>query len=54
MSASISTILIGVLAFLLIAALPVWPHSSRWGVGPGAVIGTALMIVVVLTMAGQI
>lgn len=49
-----STLLIGVLVFLLIAALPVWPHSSRWGFGPGGAIGLALMIVVVLTVAGQI
>ena len=50
----ISIILIGVLAFLLIAALPAWPHSSRWGFGPGGAIGVALMIVVMLTMAGRI
>jgi hypothetical protein len=49
-----ANLLIGVLALLLIAALPAWPHSSRWGFGPGAAIGFALMIVVVLTMAGQI
>lgn len=49
-----ATLLIGVLVFLLIAALPAWPHSSRWGFGPGGAIGLMLMIVVVLTMVGQI
>jgi hypothetical protein len=50
----ISTLLIGVLAFLFVAALPAWPHSSRWGFGPGGAIAVALLIVMVLTMAGQI
>jgi uncharacterized protein DUF3309 len=53
-STPLSTLLIGVLVFLLVAALPAWPHSSRWGFGPGAAIGLALLITVVLTMAGQI
>ena len=51
---SYSTLLIAVLALLLAAALPVWPYSSRWGFGPGGVLGIMLAIVVLLALRGQI
>ena len=54
MAISISTLLIAVLTFMLIAALPAWPYSSRWGFGPGGVLGIMLAVVVVLVLRGQI
>jgi len=54
MDISISTILIALLALLLVAALPAWPYSSRWGFGPGGVLGGMLAVVIVLALRGQI
>ncbi len=54
MALSLSTLLVAILAFLFVAALPAWPYSSRWGFGPGSVLGIMLAIVIVLAMRGQI
>jgi hypothetical protein len=54
MDISISTVLIALLALLLVAALPAWPYSSRWGFGPGGVLAGMLAVVIVLAMRGQI
>jgi hypothetical protein len=54
MALSLSTLLIAILAFLFVAALPAWPHSSRWGFGPGGVLGIMLAIAVLLALRGQI
>lgn len=54
MHISLSSALILVLSVLLLAALPVWPHSSRWGFGPSGALAAILLIVLVLMMAGQL
>ena len=50
----LSTILIIVLIFLLIGALPTWPYSSGWGYYPGGGLGLVLIIVLVLALSGRI
>jgi len=50
----LGTILIIILILLLIAALPAWPHSTRWGYYPGGGLGLILIIVIVLVLAGRI
>jgi Protein of unknown function (DUF3309) len=45
--------LIIVLILLLIGALPRWPYSSGWGYGPGGLVGT-ILIVVILALLGKI
>jgi hypothetical protein len=54
MHISLSSALIFVLSVLLVAALPVWPHSSRWGFAPSGALAAILFIVLVLMMAGQL
>ena len=51
---SLSTILIIVLLFALIGAIPTWPHSRSWGYSPSAGIGTVLLILVILLLMGRI
>lgn len=50
----LSTLLIVILILLLVGALPTWRHSSRWGYGPGGLLGVVLIVVVVLALAGRI
>ncbi len=54
MDLSLSTLLIALLAFLLVAALPTWPYSARWGYGPGGALGLMLAVVILLAMRGAI
>ena len=50
----LSTILIIILILLLNGALPTWPYSANWGYGPGGLLGTILIIVVILALLGRI
>jgi hypothetical protein len=50
----LSTVLIIVLILLLVGALPTWPHSARWGYGPGGILGLVLVVIVVLALLGRI
>jgi len=50
----LGTILIIVLILMLIGALPLYPHSRKWGYGPGGVLGVVLIIVVVLLLMGRL
>jgi len=47
-------ILILVLVFLLLGALPVWPHSQKWGYYPTGGLGTVLTIIIILVLLGRI
>lgn len=51
---SISTILLIVLVLLLIGALPAWPYSTGWGYYPSGGLGLAVIILLVLVVAGRI
>lgn len=50
----LSTILIVLLAFAVLGALPNWGHSRSWGYGPSGGLGLILVIVVVLLAMGRI
>jgi hypothetical protein len=49
-----STILIVLLILLLIGALPTWPYSASWGYGPGGLLGTVLVVVLILALLGRV
>jgi hypothetical protein len=46
--------LIVLLILALIAAVPTWPHSRRWGYYPTGGLGLALVVVVILLFTGVI
>lgn len=50
----LGTILIIVLILLLIGALPLYPHSRRWGYAPGGVLGVLLVLVIILFLLGHL
>jgi len=50
----LGTILLIVLVFMLLGALPRWPHSRNWGYYPSGGLGLVLLILVVLILMGRI
>jgi len=48
------TILLIVIIFLLLGALPTWPHSRKWGYLPSGGLGVILLILLVLMLIGRI
>lgn len=50
----LTTILIIILIIALIGSVPTWPHSAGWGYGPGGLIGTILIIMIILMLIGRI
>ena len=51
---AMAIILLVVLAFLLMGALPAWPHSRSWGYYPSGGLGAVLVVVLVLMWFGRI
>jgi hypothetical protein len=51
---SLGTILLIILVFMLIGAIPAWPHSRSWGYGPSGGLGLVLIIVIVLLLLGRL
>ena len=49
-----STILIVVLVLLLVGAIPTWPHSRPWGYFPSGLLGIALLVLLILALAGRV
>lgn len=49
---TLSMILLAVLVLLLLAALPVWPHSRGWGFGPGGILAAAAILLLLLMAFG--
>ena len=47
-------ILLIVLIFLIVGALPAWPYSTGWGYGPSGALGTVLLILLVLVLLGRV
>jgi hypothetical protein len=47
-------ILLILIILMFIGALPLWPHSVHWGYFPSGGLGTLLIILVVLAVAGVI
>jgi Protein of unknown function (DUF3309) len=50
----LGTILLIILIFLLLGALPTWPYSGGWGYYPSGGVGLLLIIVIILLVAGRI
>lgn len=47
-------ILIIVLVFLLLGAIPTWPHSKQWGYFPSGGLGLVLLIIIILVLLGRL
>lgn len=50
----VGLVLLVVLLFLLVGALPTWPYSGGWGYGPSGVLVLVLVIVLVLALIGRV
>lgn len=51
---NVSTIILILLIFLLIGALPAWPYSSGWGYYPSGGLGLVVLILVILVLLGRL
>jgi hypothetical protein len=47
-------IVVIILVFLLLGALPTWPYSAGWGYYPSGALGTILIIVLILALMGRV
>ncbi len=45
------TVLLVLLVFFLLGALPTWPYSANWGYYPTGGVGLLLIIVIILIVA---
>lgn len=50
----LATILIIVVVFLLVGAVPRWPHSRNWGYYPSGGLGIILLVLVILLLMGRL
>jgi hypothetical protein len=48
------SLLMIVLIVLLLAAVPVWPHSRGWGYFPSGILGVVLVILVIMLLMGRL
>lgn len=51
---SLGTLLLIVLLFLFLTAIPTWPHSRRWGYYPSGGLGIVLIVLLVLMISGRL
>ena len=51
---SLGNILLIILVFMLIGAIPAWPHSRSWGYGPSGGLGLIVVVLIVLLLMGRI
>jgi len=47
-------LLILLLVVLLLALVPAWPYSRRWGYYPSGTLGTVLLVVIALVLLGRL
>jgi len=47
-------ILLVILLFLLIGALPSWGHSRSWGYAPSSTVGLIIIVLLILLLMGRI
>lgn len=50
---TLGTVLLIILILALLAVIPNWPHSKRWGYGPSGVVGLLAVVVVVMLATGH-
>lgn len=50
----LGTILLILLILMLIGGLPIFPHSRKWGYGPGGILGLLLVILIIMMIMGRI
>lgn len=48
------TLILLILLFALIGALPTWPYSTGWGYYPSGGFGLLLLIVLLLAITGRL
>jgi hypothetical protein len=48
------SILVVVLTMLLLGVVPTWPYSRDWSYYPTAFLGAALLVMVILILAGAL
>jgi hypothetical protein len=46
-----ATLLLIVLLFALVGAIPRWPHSADWGYWPSGLIALSLLVVAIFMLA---
>jgi Protein of unknown function (DUF3309) len=51
---SFSTIFLIILLFMMLGAIPAWPHSRNWGYGPSGAFSLLAIILIVLLLVGKI
>jgi hypothetical protein len=51
---SLATIFLLILLFVVLGAIPVWPHSRNWGYGPSGGLGLLAFILIALLLMGRI
>jgi hypothetical protein len=51
---TLGTILLIILIFMLLGAIPAWPHSKGWGYAPTGGIGLLLIVILILMLMGRI
>lgn len=51
---SVATVLLVVVIALLVAALPAWSYSRRWGYGPSGALAGVLLVLVALLLLGHV
>jgi hypothetical protein len=49
-----SLILFIVLLILVLAAIPTWPYSRRWGWTPSGILGFILVVLLILWLLGYV
>jgi hypothetical protein len=50
---TMGTLILIVIAVLLVAALPRWPHSRSWGYFPSSMLGVIVIAVLVMVLMGK-
>lgn len=49
-----NTLVFLIVIFLLIGAVPAWPHSRSWGYYPSSFLGSVLVILLIAALLGVI
>jgi hypothetical protein len=51
---SVTTLVLIVLLFAALGALPTWSYSSQWGYAPSGILAVLLAVVLLLFLMGRI